>query len=133
MSIALIVVAYLLIFPSFLRLRSTHPDLPRPFRVPGGMAAATLVTAAATGWSLLATVSLLWPGVATADPDAALPAGFAGDRLTFELMVLVPLIVVAVVSVVFARSRGHARASDGIGVAMGDRRGNPLVRPGPGP
>ena len=83
------------------------------------MIAATLVTVAATGWSLLATISLLWPGVGTADPDAALPAGFAGDRLTFELMVLVPLVVVAVVSVVFARSRGHGRASDGIGVAIG--------------
>ena len=118
-SIALIVVAYLLIFPSFLRLRRTHPDLPRPFRVPGGMIAATLVTAAATGWSLLAAVNLLWPGVGTADPDAALPAGFAGDRLTFELMVLVPLVVVAVVSVVFSRSRGHARSDGGIGLARG--------------
>ena len=80
-----------------------------PVPRPRGIAAATLVTVAATGWSLLAAVNLLWPGVGTADPDAALPAGFAGDRLTFELMVLVPLIVVAVVSVVFSRSRGHAR------------------------
>ena len=118
-SIALIVIAYLLIFPSFLRLRRTHPDLPRPFRVPGGIAAATLVTVAATGWSLLAAVNLLWPGVGTADPDAALPAGFAGDRLTFELMVFVPLIVVAVVSVVFSRSRGHAHASGDVGVEIG--------------
>ena len=108
-SIALIVVAYLLIFPSFLRLRRTHPDLRVRSASPGGNVAATLVTVAATGWSLLAAVNLLWPGVGTANPDAALPAGFVGDRFTFELMVLVPLIVVAIVSVAFSRSRGHAR------------------------
>ena len=35
-SIALIVLAYLLIFPAFLALRLREPDLVRPFRVPGG-------------------------------------------------------------------------------------------------
>ncbi len=37
-AIALIVLAYLLIFPSFLALRLRHPGLERPFRAPGGRA-----------------------------------------------------------------------------------------------
>ena len=71
---------------------------------------AALVTVAATGWSLLAVISLLWPGFGTARPDDALPAGFDGDRLGFELMVLVPLIVIGFVSIAFSRSHGHARS-----------------------
>jgi hypothetical protein len=55
----------------------------------------------ATGWSLLVTACLLWPGLGTADPDAALPAGFEGQRLQFELLVLAPLAVVFVAGTVF--------------------------------
>jgi amino acid transporter len=90
-SIALIVLAYLLIFPAFVALRLREPGLKRTFRVPGGVGIAWLVTGLATGWSLLAAVCLLWPGLGTADPDAALPAGFASQRGQFELLVLVPI------------------------------------------
>ena len=65
-SIALIVLAYLLIFPAFVALRLREPSLKRTFRVPGGVRIAWLVTGLATGWSLLAAVCLLWPGLGTA-------------------------------------------------------------------
>ena len=90
-AISLILLAYLLIFPAFVALRLRAPGLPRPFRVPGGVAVAALVSALATAWSLLAVVCLLWPGFGTPRPDDALPAGFAGDRTGFELLVLGPL------------------------------------------
>ena len=95
-SIALIVLAYLMIYPAFLVLRRRRPDLERPFRVPGGRPVAWLVTALATGWSVLAAACLLWPGFGTVDPDAALPAGFEGQRWEFELLVLAPLLAVLV-------------------------------------
>jgi hypothetical protein len=47
-----------------------------------------------TGWAALATACLLWPGLGTADPDAALPAGFASQRGQFELLVLTPIAAV---------------------------------------
>ena len=97
-SIALAVLAYLLIFPAFLALRIRRPDLERPFRVPGGRLVAWLVAIAATAWSALATACLLWPGVGLADPDSALPPGFAHDRATFELLVLAPIGIIAVVA-----------------------------------
>jgi glutamate:GABA antiporter len=78
-------------------LRLRRPDLDRPFRVPGGIRTAWIVSAVATGWSLLAAVCLLWPGFGTADPDAALPAGFQGQRATFELLVLCPIVALLVV------------------------------------
>jgi amino acid transporter len=100
-SIALIVLAYVFIFPAFVRLRYSHPGLDRPFRVPGGMAGAWAVTLLSTGWSVLAAINLLWPGIGTADPDAKLPAGFEGDRVAFELIVLSPVAILLVVCVVF--------------------------------
>jgi amino acid transporter len=100
-SIALIVLAYLLLDPAFLTLRTRRPDLERPFLAPGGPAGAWLITILATGWSLLVTACLLWPGLGTADPDAALPAGFEGQRLQFELLVLAPLAVVLAAGTVF--------------------------------
>jgi glutamate:GABA antiporter len=111
-SIALIVLAYLLIFPAFVALRLREPGLTRPFRVPGGARTAWLVASLATGWSLLAAVCLLWPGLGTADPDAALPAGFASQRGQFELLVLVPIGAVITVTTAYhlaTRPMGRAR------------------------
>ena len=86
-SIAMIVLAYLSSSRRSSRCASGGPELERPFRVPGGLGVAWLISVVATGWSLLAAVCLLWPGFGTADPDAALPAGFEGQRLQFELLV----------------------------------------------
>ncbi len=119
-AIALIVLAYLLIYPAFIRLRTTLPDLERPFQVPGRPAVAWALAALATGWSLLATVCLLWPGAGTADPDSHLPAGFAGERLLFEVLTLTPVLaVVGAVGLYVALTRGRVSGAAG--------------RPGPGP
>ncbi|MGH3101535.1 MAG: APC family permease, partial [Thermoleophilia bacterium] len=58
-------------------------------------------TVLATGWSLLVTACLLWPGLGTADPGASLPAGFEGQRLQFELLVLAPLALVLAAGTAF--------------------------------
>ena len=96
LAVALIVLAYLLVFPTFVALRLKEPGLERPFRVPGGLGVAWAITVVATGWALLAAVCLLWPGFGTSDPDAALPPGFAGDRAGFELLVLGPVLLLLV-------------------------------------
>lgn len=95
-AIAFIMLAFLLIYPSFAVLRRRLPTLPRPFRVPGGPVTAWLITAAATVWTLLATVCLLWPGAGTAHPDERLPAGFEGRRWQFEALVGAPIAAVLV-------------------------------------
>lgn len=83
---------------AFLALRLRRADLERPFLAPGGRAGATVL---ATGWSLLVTACLLWPGLGTAVPGASLPAGFEGQRLQFELLVLAPLAAVVAACTVF--------------------------------
>lgn len=113
LAIALIVLAYLFIFPTFVALRLRKPDLERPFLVPGGLPVAWAISGLATAWSLLAAVCLLWPGFGTGNPDDALPAGFADDRLGFELLVLVPIAVLLCVHTGFYwagnRTQGSVR------------------------
>lgn len=110
-SIALIVLAYLMIYPAFLALRLAQPGLDRPFRVPGGTAVASLVTFLATGWSLLVCGCLLWPGIGTAEPDAHLPAGFEGQRLQFELLLLAPILTVIAACAVYQYRSSSPRES----------------------
>jgi amino acid transporter len=112
-AVAMIVLAYLLIFPAFVALRIRRPDLPRPFRVPGGMGVAWLVSILSTAWALLATTCLLWPGFGTADPDSALPAGFEGQRSTFEMLVLVPVAaMLPLCAVLYFLGRGSRQSGD---------------------
>jgi amino acid transporter len=109
-AVSMIVLAYLLIFPAFVVLRIRQPDLERPFRVPGGIVVAWCVSIIATAWALLATICLLWPGFGTSDPDASLPAGFEGQRTTFELMVLCPVAaMLPLCAVLYASGRPRAR------------------------
>ena len=110
LSIALLALANLLVFPALVRLRRTHPG-PWAFRVPGGPAGAMAVTALATGWSAVALAAALWPGLGTADPDAHLPDGFTGQRLAFTAAELVPLALVLAAALLLARpARRHQRA-----------------------
>ncbi len=53
------------------------------------------------GLDHVAAVCLLWPGIGTSDPDAALPAGFEGQRFQFEVLVLLPIIVVFAASTTY--------------------------------
>ena len=110
-AIAMIVLAYILIFPAFVALRIREPDLERPFHVPGGIAAAWAISCVATAWSALAALCLLWPGFGTSDPDAALPAGFEGARGEFELLVLTPVLLLMVLASVFYALGRHAAAA----------------------
>jgi glutamate:GABA antiporter len=111
LSISLLALANVVVFPALVRLRRTHPARPRPFRVPGGTAGAVAASALATGWSLVALGAALWPGLGTATPDAHLPEGFAGQRLAFTLAELVPLALVLVAAFLLARPARHREPS----------------------
>jgi amino acid transporter len=118
LSIALLALANLIVFPALVRLRRSHPDRPRAFRVPGGAAGALAVSALATGWSAVALAAALWPGLGTGDPDAYLPDGFAGERFAFTLAELLPLAAVLAAAFLLARPgrrRQQAPTDQGVG------------------
>lgn len=99
LAISTTTISYLAIFPALWKLRRSHPHVPRPYRVPGGMAGAAFISILTFGWALLATVSLLFPGFGTEDPDAALLEGFT--RLEYEVTQFVPLALILALGVLF--------------------------------
>jgi amino acid transporter len=100
LAISTTTISYLFIFPALYILRRKYPDVPRPFKIPGGDRVALLVSVLTSFWALLATASLLWPGF-LADWDASLPEGFEGQRLNYELSQFIPLAAFILVGVLF--------------------------------
>jgi len=93
--------SYVVIFPALIRLRYVLPDVPRPYRVPFGMAGAWLCVILTTFWSLLASVVGVFPGLGDGMllNDKALPAGIS--RGEFQLVVFVPVIATLALGVLF--------------------------------
>lgn len=107
LTISTQMIAYLAVFPAFIRLRRTQADVARPYRVPGGAVGAWVCGGLATGWALLATVGLVWPGFGIGwfgtggSPDSALPGGFGTQRAAYEWTQIVPLLLFLVLGFVF--------------------------------
>lgn len=61
-AISTTLLSYILIFPAILKLRYTHPDVDRPYRVPFGMAGIWFGTVISTLWVLLGSWVAVFPG-----------------------------------------------------------------------
>jgi amino acid transporter len=116
LAISTTTISYLAIFPALIKLRYSHPDVPRPYRIPFGAAGAWVCSILTEFWVVLATIVLIWPGLgvdwfgAKGDPNASLPSGFAAvvgkaghaaDRSGFELTQIVPLVILFALGVLF--------------------------------
>jgi glutamate:GABA antiporter len=83
-------IAYLFMFPSFLILRYKYPDVPRTYRVPGGMPGAWIVTLLPFAYALVAVIFILVPSSVS-----------SVDRLTYELTQFIPLVLILLLTIVF--------------------------------
>ncbi len=102
LAISTTTISYLLIFPTVVKLRYSHAHVPRPFKIPGGIAMVWIVGILCTGWAVLATIVLLWPGLGTSDPNAALDGlGFSNQRWQYEAAQFIPLAVIIALGVIF--------------------------------
>jgi amino acid transporter len=84
--------SYLFIFPSYLILRYKYPDIRRPYKVPGGMVGAWIVTLLPLTYAAVASYFILWP----TDANVA-----SVGRLTYELTQFIPLGIIALLTIVF--------------------------------
>jgi amino acid transporter len=84
--------SYLFIFPSYLILRYKYPDIRRPYKVPGGMTGAWIVTLLPLTYAAIATYFILWPTDANVS---------SVGRLAYELTQFVPLGIIALLTIVF--------------------------------
>lgn len=62
-AITTLLLSYLIILPSARKLRRTHPDVVRPFRVPGGDAGITVATVLVFLWILFGSFVAVFPDV----------------------------------------------------------------------
>jgi amino acid transporter len=100
LAISTTTISYLLIFPCLYKLRKSHPDVERPYKVPGGDTGALIISIVTTAFAAFATLALLWPGFLQKNADLALDGyGFCSkindvaqcQRFQYELSQLVPL------------------------------------------
>jgi glutamate:GABA antiporter len=99
--ISMVTITYVLIFPAVIRLRYRYPDVPRPYRIPGGMIGLWVVGILTTAWAAFTTIAIVYPGIGTATPDSSLPSGFSGQRLQYELSQLIPLAAMVLIGLLF--------------------------------
>jgi amino acid transporter len=136
LTISTTTISYLFIFPALIKLRYSRPDVPRPYRVPGGTAGAWICSVVPTFWALLATVALIWPGFgvnwfgAGGNPNDDLAAlSFSHQRLQYELSQLVPLAVIIAAGLVFYLLGAKTRSEPAAAVAPAA----PVNHPEPAP
>lgn len=99
--ISMVTITYILIFPAVIKLRYSHPDVPRPYRIPGGKAGLWTAGILTTAWAVFTTIAIIYPGIGTAHPDASLPSGFTGERLQYTLSQVIPLVVMVLIGLLF--------------------------------
>jgi glutamate:GABA antiporter len=109
LAISTTTISYLLVFPALTKLRYSHGYVPRPFRVPFGTARPWIASVLCTGWTALATASLIYPGFGTSHPDASLPDGWAGQRGNYELTQIVPLAALILLGLLFYAAGASTR------------------------
>jgi amino acid transporter len=110
-AISTTLISYIWIFPAALKLRFTHPDVERPYRVPGryGMAIGSLLI---TAWVILGSWVAVFPG--TLEKVFGVPYNFKDNwgvgRGKFEAYTLVTLgIIVAIALVGYVSGAGVRR------------------------
>jgi amino acid transporter len=95
--------AYFFVFPALVILRRKHPDVARPFRVPGGAAGAWLCVIFTEIMVVLTGVTLLWPGLIDGllGQKYDIQSSWGVSRLFFEAVTLGSFAVLILIGVVF--------------------------------
>jgi len=102
MAISTTLISYILIFPAAIKLRYSHPDVPRPYRVPGGMLGMWIAGGICTAFIVLASFVAVVPDVI----ENALGAGYNFEdtwgisRMRFEVFTLGTLALIIAFAVI---------------------------------
>jgi glutamate:GABA antiporter len=115
-AISTTLISYLWIFPAALKLRKSHPHVPRPYVHPWGMAGLWVSTILTTFWIALGVFQAVFPDVL--EKLFGVEYGFKGSwgvpRSTFEALTLGTLIVIVAIGIAgyYAGTRVRSDAVD---------------------
>ncbi len=108
-AISTTLISYLLIFPAAIKLRYSHANVHRPYRVPGGNAGMWICAGVCTFWVLLGSWTSVFPGTVESliGVDYDFLDAWGVSRAKFETLTLGTLAVVIIVGIIgyFAGSR----------------------------
>jgi glutamate:GABA antiporter len=95
--------SYVFVFPALVALRRKHPNAPRPYRVPGGMAGAWIAAVITEFFVVVTAITLLWPGAINSlfGQSYSVESSFGVSRLFFESVTLGAFGVMVAVGVAF--------------------------------
>jgi amino acid transporter len=101
-AVSTTLISYLWVFPAAIKLRHSHPHVPRPYRVPGGPAGMWIAGGLITFWTALGSWVAVFPG--TLEHLFGLGYDFKGtwsvSRLTFEVLTLGTLAVILLIALI---------------------------------
>ena len=114
-AITTLLLSYLIIFPTIVRLRQRFPDVDRPYQVPGGKAGLWISTVLIYLWVALGGWVAVFPG--TLEPLFGVEYDFTDtwgvSRVTFETFTIGTLVVIAVAALLgYAWTRKYQPGSD---------------------
>ncbi len=103
LTVSTAALSYLFIFPALLRLRRSHPQAARPYRVPGGQAGAWAAVIITEIFVVLTAVTLLWPGAINAlfGQSYSIQSSWGVSRAFFEWSTIGSLAVMVAIALVF--------------------------------
>ncbi len=101
-AISTTLISYIAIFPAVIKLRYSHPDVPRPYRLPGGMPGVWIAGGICTAFILLSSFIAVFPDVI----ERAVGAGYnfhdtwGISRMRFEAYTLGTLAVIILFAII---------------------------------
>ena len=95
--------SYLLIFPTVIKLRYSHPEVHRPYRLPFGMVGVWAAALVCTAWMVLGSWVALFPGTLEKyvfGLQYSVEDNYGVSRLRFEAFTLGTLAIIVVIGVI---------------------------------
>ena len=111
---SLTLVVYVFMIPAIVRLRTIHPNVHRPYVVPGGKVGLWVCAVLTTGLSVITCITFLWPGLINSmfGQSFSIVSDSGLSRVRFELITLGSFAVLMLIGVVFwAYGRGQGEVS----------------------
>ena len=111
-AISTTLISYLWIFPAALKLRYVHPDVKRPYRVPGGTPGIWVATLLITFWVALGSWVAVFPGTLERlfGIDYSFAETWGVTHLKYEVLTIGTLLVIFVVAAVGYLAGASVRA-----------------------
>ena len=120
LNVSTAALAYLLIFPSLIILRRRYPEVTRPYRLPGGPAAAWGAVILTELFVVVTMVTMLWPGAINAmfGRPYSVETSWGVSRTFFEEVTLGSFAMVVMLGLAFWAIGGRKRRSGLTGIMI---------------